>query len=133
MNQKTFLVEKRKSASLTITGKVSNANANQDTQGAHAVSSFVVVITYHKTRSRVVKRYYYNIQCTMSANNTAGASDTIPVFVCCEIIMSNEISHELVNNCFIIRKKKHLAFSTPFPSFMFCVFFRSIEQLTLSI
>ena len=103
VNQKTFLVEKRKSASLTITGIVSNANANQDTQGAHAVSFFVVVITYHKTRSRVFNRYYYNIQRTMSANNTAGASDTIPVFVCCEIIMSNVISHELVNNCFIIR------------------------------
>ena len=105
VNQKTFLVEKRKSASLTITGIVSNANANRDTQGAHAVSSFFVVITYHKTRSRVFKRYYYNIQRTMSANNTAGASDTRPVFVCCEIIMSNVISHELVNNCFIIRKK----------------------------
>ena len=62
---------------------------------------FFVVISYHKTRSRVLKRYYYNIQRTMSANNTAGASDTRPVFVCGEIIMSNVISHELVNNCFI--------------------------------
>ena len=51
VNQKTFLVEKRKSASLTITGIVSNANANRDTQGAHAVSFFCVVITYYKTRS----------------------------------------------------------------------------------
>ena len=56
VNQKTFLVEKRKSAPLTITGIVSNANANRDTQGAHAVSSFCVVITYHKTRSGVFKR-----------------------------------------------------------------------------
>ena len=134
VNQKTFHVEKRKSASLTITGIVSNANANRDTQGAHAVSCFFfVVITYHKTHSRVFKRYYYNMQRTMSANNTAGASDTRPVFVCCEIIMSNVISHELVNNCFIIRKKK---FSTPVPKFLFCFgfcFYRSIEQLTLSI
>ena len=66
MIQKTFLVEKRKSASLTITRIVSNANANRGTQGAHAVSSFFVVITYHNTRSRVFKRYYYNIQRTMS-------------------------------------------------------------------
>ena len=108
MNQKAFLVEKRKSASLTITGVVSNANANRDTQGAHAVSSFCVVITYHKTRSRLLKRYYYSIQRTMSANSTAGASDTRSVFVCCGIIMSNVISHELVNNCFIIRKKKNI-------------------------
>ena len=69
VNQKTFLVEKRKSASLTITGIVSNANANRDTQGAHAVSSFCVVITYRKTRSMVFKSYYYNIQRTMNANN----------------------------------------------------------------
>ena len=89
MNQKTFLVEKRKSASLTITGIVSNANANRDTQGTHAVSSFFVVITCHKTRSRVFKRYYHNIKRTMSTNNTAGASDTRPVFVCCEVILSN--------------------------------------------
>ena len=116
MNQKAFL------ASLTITGIVSNANANRDTQGAQAVSSFCVVITYHKTRSRVLKRYYYNIHCTMSANNTAGASDTRPVFVCCEIIMSNVISHELVNNCFIIRKRKK-TFSTPVPKFLFCFVF----------
>ena len=65
VNQKTFLVEKRKSAPLTITGIVSNANANRDTQGAHAVSSFCVVITYHKTRSGVFKSYYYNIQQTI--------------------------------------------------------------------
>ena len=121
MNQKAFLVEKRKSASLTITGIVSNANANRDTQGAHAVSSFCVVITYHKTRNRVLKRYYYNIQRTMSANSTAGASDTRSVFVCCGIIMSNVISHELVNNCFIIRKRK--TFSTPVPKFLFCFVF----------
>ena len=119
VNQKAFPVEKRKSASLTITGIVLNANANRDTQGGHAVSSLFVVITYHKTR-------------TMSANNTAGASDTRPVFVCCEIIMSNVISHEPVNNCFIIRKKN----STPVPKFLFCFvfcFFRLLEQLTLSI
>ena len=121
VNQKTFLVEKRKSAPLTITGIVSNANANRDTQGAHAVSSFCVVITYHKTRSGVFKSYYYNIQHTMSANNTAGASDTRPVFVCCEIIMSNVFSHELVNNCFIIRIKKH--FVHLFPNFCFVLFF----------
>ena len=107
VNQKTFLVEKRKSASLTITGIVLNANANRDTQGAHAVSYFFVVITYHKTRSRVFKRYYYNIQRTMSANTTAGASDTRPVFVHCEITMSNVISHELVNNC-SLSEKKHI-------------------------
>ena len=106
VNQKTFLVEKRKSASLTTTGIVSNANANRDTQGAHAVSSFFVVITYHKTRSRVLKRYYYNIQRTMSANNTAGASNTRPVFVCYEIIMSNVISHELVNTPFAVHLRK---------------------------
>ena len=121
VNQKAFLVEKRKSASLTITGIVSNANANRDTQGAHAVSSFCVVITYHKTLSRVLKRYYYNIQRTMSANSTAGASDTRSVFVCCGIIMSNVISDELVNNCFIIRKKKHLVHL--FPNFCFVLFF----------
>ena len=66
----------------------------------------------------------------MSANNTADASDTRPVFVCCEIIMRNLISHELVNNCFIIRKK----ISTPVPKFVFCFvfcFFRLLEQLTL--
>ena len=121
MNQKTFLVEKRKSASPTITGIVLNANANRDTQGAHAVSSFFVVITYHKTRSRVFKRYYYNIQRTMSANNTAGASDTRPVLMCCEMTKSNVISHELVNNCLIIRKKKkHLVHL--FPNFCFVLF-----------
>ena len=119
VNQKAFLVEKKKSASLTITGIVSNANANRDTQGAHAVSPFFVAITYHKTRSRVLKRYYYNIQRTISANNTAGASDTRPVFVCCKIIMRNVISHELVNNCFIIRKKN----STSVPKFLFCFLF----------
>ena len=57
----------------------------------------------------------------MSTNNTSGASDTRPVFVCCEIIMSNVISHELVNNCFIIRKKKHLV--DLFPNFCFILFF----------
>ena len=131
VNQKNFLVEKRKSASLTITGIVSNANANQDTQGAHAVSSFFVVITYHKTYSRVFKRYYYNIQRTMSANNTAGASDTRPVFVCCEIIMSNVFSHELVNNCFIIRIKKH--FVHLFPNFCFVLFFFSFTRTAYSV
>ena len=69
----------------------------------------------------------------MSANNTAGASDIRPVFVCCEIIMSKVISHELVNNCFIIRKKKkHLVHLFPNFCFVFC-FFRLLEQLTLSI
>ena len=121
MNQKTFLVEKRKSASLTITGIVLNANAKRDTQGAHAVSSFFVVITYHKTRSRVFKRYYYNIQRTMSANTTAGARYTRPVFVHCEITMSNVISHELVNNCSLSEKKTHLVHL--FPNFLFCFVF----------
>jgi len=38
VNQRTFPVERRKSASLTIMIKVSNANADRDTQESHAVS-----------------------------------------------------------------------------------------------
>ena len=56
----------------------------------------------------------------MSANNTSAGNDTRPVFVCCEIIMSNVISHELVNKCFIIRKKKHVVHL--FPNFCFLLF-----------
>ena len=38
VNRRTFPVERRESASLTITGKASNANANMGTPGSHAVS-----------------------------------------------------------------------------------------------
>ena len=92
VNRKTFPVVKRKSASLTIMGKAWNANANRDTQVPHAVS-FLTVKIEHKKCS--------NIQC--SANNTAAASDTRPVYMCCEIIVSNVILHDLLKKCFSIK------------------------------
>ena len=42
VNRTTFLVGKRESASLTITGKARNAIANRDTQVPHAVSFLTV-------------------------------------------------------------------------------------------
>ena len=60
----------------------------------------------------------------MSANNTAAASDTGPVFVCCEIIMSLN----LLISVSLLKKKKHL-----FPCFVFVFFLRLLEQLALSI
>ena len=65
----------------------------------------------------------------MSANNTSAASDTRPVFVCCEIIiMSNVISHGLVNKCLIIRKK-----NTILCSFVFLLYFFRFTRTTYSV
>ena len=54
VNRKTFLVGKRESASLTITGKARNANANQDTQAPHAVSFLTVRTSIKKKLSSIV-------------------------------------------------------------------------------
>ena len=63
VNQKTFLVAKRQSASLTITGKALNANANHDTQGTHAVSFF-----YDKINIKTS----YNIWKTLKRGSNPG-------------------------------------------------------------
>ena len=68
----------------------------------------------------------------MSANNTAGASDIRPVFVCCEIIMSKVISHELVIIVSLSKKKKK-TFSTPVPKFLFCFLFFTFTLTAYSV
>ena len=70
----------------------------------------------------------------MSANNTSATYHTITYqtfFVCCEIIMSNVISHEIANKCFIIRKKKNLVHMFPNFCFLFvCLFVCFISRFT---
>ena len=50
VNQRTFPVERRKDASLTITGKASNANADRDTQESHAVSLLATHLALFKLK-----------------------------------------------------------------------------------
>ena len=64
VNRKTFLVEKRQSASLTITGKALNVNANRDAQGTHAVSFFLLLKLSIKTS--------YNIRKTLRCGTNPG-------------------------------------------------------------
>ena len=59
VNRRTFPVERRKSASLTITGKASNANANQGTPGPHAVSLLVTYLVL------------FNLKTTLHSDNMA--------------------------------------------------------------
>lgn len=79
VNQRTFPVERRKSASLTIMIKVSNANADRDTQESHAVSlpathlaSFELKTTLHSgnmaEKTKETTDYNFGLICRRQLN-----------------------------------------------------------------